>query len=89
MDMYREGNEASVVPEVLKSRDVEWFKGRLLEQKVSMFEIVWGNYIQYFHEVPSHLMDRYLHHRSTFLHRQALSLALYEEKLMEEHPFAS
>ena len=70
------------------SKDVEWFKQRLMDQKVSMFEIVWGNYVHYFDEVPTHLLGRYIHHRATFLHKKALSLAIFEEQVMEDHPFA-
>lgn len=86
--MYLEGT--TIVDEHARPivRDVEWFKGRLIEQRVSLFEIVWGNYLHYFHEVPPHLMDRYLHHRASFLHKKALSLTILEEQMMEEHPFA-
>ena len=87
--MYRENESADTAETNDKDRDAEWFKQRLIEQSVSALEIIWGNYLQYFHEVPPHLMDRYLHHRSTFLHRQALALARLEEAAMEDHPFAT
>lgn len=71
-----------------QGRDIDWFRDQLQERGVSRFEIVWGNYVEYFHQVPRHALNRYLHHRGSMLHKKALELALMEEEAMENHPFA-
>lgn len=75
-----------------KPPEPEWtlerFKNELIERGVGTLEIVWGNYIDYFNEIPKGLMNRYLHHRRTHLHKRALELSLFEQALEESHPFA-
>ncbi len=68
---------------------VAQFAQDLIEQGVCHLEIVWGNYKEYFAEVPEHLRGRYLRYRKTMLHRQALAVVLYEESVFLAHPFSS
>ncbi len=84
------GNESLPKPAnpTQELRDEEWFKRQLTERGVGKLEIIWGDYRAYFHEIPPHVMDRYLHHRPMLFHKQALELTLLEEKAMEDHPFA-
>ncbi len=87
--MYTEGTPgADRGSEDARVVSLESFKEGLVAAGVSPFEIIWGNYADHYHEVPQHLMSRYLHHRSTHLHRRALSIALCEEAFMDSHPFA-
>lgn len=68
-------------------RDAEWFKQRLQERGVCGLEIVWGNYKEYFEQIPPELISQYLSYRPRLLHKQALEAILFERKVLDGHPF--
>lgn len=73
--LFKDLKAVEAVPEV---RDIEWFKQQLQSLGVGLLEIVWGNHVEQFHEIPPEVMDRYLKYRKNALHRKALELALQE-----------
>ncbi len=76
-------SDADIMPSTLLE-----FKQALLTRGVSATEIAWGDYKNNFKEIPPHTMERYLHHRKTLLHKDALALVLQECKAMIDHPFS-
>lgn len=68
-------------------KDLVWFETQLVALGVCSLYIAWGNHAEDFLQIPVHLMDRYLQHRSTCFHAEALKRASVDCGAAIQHPW--
>ena len=70
------GNEPLFPKSVAQEKlSLEDFKIALRDCGVYPLELVWGNHVGYYREIPEHLMSLYLAERPRLLHVEALAKA--------------